>query len=41
MIIKDSFENKAGRLDVLGLGPGDPMWMTPVAYDSLVSSGVM
>lgn len=41
MIIKDSFDNKAGRLDVLGLGPGDPMWMAPVAYDSLVTSDVI
>jgi len=35
MIIKDSFDHKAGRLDVLGLGPGDHVWMAPVAYDSL------
>jgi len=41
MIIKDSFGNKAGMLDVLGLGPGDPMWMTPVAYDSLATSDVI
>ena len=41
MIIKDSFDNKAGRLDVLGLGPGDPMWMAPVANDSLVTSGLI
>jgi precorrin-3B methylase len=41
MIIKDSFDPKAGRLDVLGLGPGDPMWIAPVAHDSLATSDVI
>jgi precorrin-3B C17-methyltransferase len=41
IIASDSFDHKVGRLDVLGLGPGDPMWMAPVALDSLAASDVI
>lgn len=41
IITSDSFDHKVGRLDVLGLGPGDPMWMAPVAHDSLAASDVI
>ena len=41
IIASDSFDHKVGRLDVLGLGPGDPMWMAPVAHDSLGASDVI
>ena len=35
IITSDSFDHEVGRLDVLGLGPGNSMWMAPVAHDSL------
>ena len=41
IVTSDLHDHEGGKLDIIGLGPGDPMWMAPVARDSIASSDVI